>query len=132
MRQSPWLLVARGDDGISPCPGMLPEWMVHPGQQSYSQRLLERLSGRALLVTLEKDWGLATLWGQGRSDGHPLPSHQLSSSWPSRVVFSPSRLACPSPPGPSLRVRCLFHSQPTVSFSHTIERLTKITCPRGL
>lgn len=141
MRKSPWLLVAGGADGVRACPGMLPERMVHPGQQFCSWRLLEGLSGRASLITLERVWGLIALRGQGRSDDHPLPFHQLSSSWPSRVAFSPDQPGVPITPraqvghlvhGPSVRVCRLFHFEPTMSFANTIERLRKITCPHGL
>lgn len=135
MRKSLWLLAAGGADGVRASPGMIPERTVHPRQQFCSRQLLERLSGLELLITLERDWGFITLQGQGRSDDHPLPFHQLSSSWSSRLAFSPDQPGVSITPRAraghlvhslSVRVSRLFHFQPTMSFADAIGRLGKL------
>lgn len=68
------------------------------------------------------------LYGDGND--HPLPFHQLSSSWFSRLVFSPDQPGVPITPraraGHLVRVSPLFHFQPSMSLENTIKRLVKL------
>lgn len=81
------------------CQHQRPPWDASSGDDPPWAGILflERLSGRALLVALERARGLVALRGQ--RGGHPVPCGQRRSSWPWRAALSPDPPGVPTAPG---------------------------------